>query len=432
MQYHLLATVERRAKTERIMESIRPSLDARPGITLDVAPRGEPFVIWGHLFNGLRAVPQALEDGTPFYFVDNGYFEPAKGSMVGYYALTYRSFSPQFLDDPDMSRLPTTFKEWRDPAQHPDRHVLVTVPGEAFGQMFKWDMRQWVADVEAEIRKHTDRRIVVRRKDSRTPYEQDMANAAVVVTHTSKSAVDAIREGIPVICEPLCSAGPVSGHDLSQIETPPMPDREKWWASLMCQQFTPDEFRRGAAREWLRIAAEQGERDIKTGWPAYSVLLGEPDFHQRPASTMDPPAVVQTPEEDKPEPTNADKMSDFMHALNVICARHGAVHSEDRLHFIDKRLTDLKDQVATVERDRNDYHKQLDDTRTLLDAQRRIAEQAERDKVQLVDELAKLKKERDHLEERLQLVQQAGVEEMRAQTEARKKARAKVRKRVGV
>lgn len=274
-KYYLCITPERAAKTRMIQNAVAGSF---PGssMTLDDPPPGEPFVCWGHLWNSARIVPPAWEAGTPFYFIDNGYLEPANGTAKGYYAVTYRSFSPMLLDDPDMSRLPVTMKDWRDPATNSQGHILVCVPGPGFGKMFGWNIEAWVKGIGDRLRQMTDRKVVIRNKSSSVPLVVDMAGASVVVTHSSKAAVAAVREGIPCIVEPLSCCAPVCGSNLNELEKPPMPDRSKWWASMMCQQFTLDELRRGAAKYWLDIAAQQGEREMKPGLPPNSLLLEPP------------------------------------------------------------------------------------------------------------------------------------------------------------
>jgi hypothetical protein len=79
----------------------------------------------------------------------------------------------------------------------------------------------------------------------------------VVVTHSSKVAVDAVIAGVPAIVEPSNPAAPVCSTRLEDIETPLMPSRAKWWASLMAQQFTLDEMRRGFAAEAMQAIRDQ-------------------------------------------------------------------------------------------------------------------------------------------------------------------------------
>jgi hypothetical protein len=273
--FQLCVTPERRQKTRRIMEALRGCFPEHQ-LCLGKPRPDKPFAVWGHRWTGAQIVPRAWKAGAPFYFIDNGYHVPANGSSHGYYSVTYRSFGPMFLDEPDMSRLPVVMKDWRPPRDDPDGVVLLCMPGEWFGKMFGWNMSHWSEAVIAEVGKHTSRPIVVRDKDSSIPFEYDLCRAAVVITHSSKAAVRAILDGVPCIVESLNPAAPVSGTSLSQIEDPPMPDRARWWASLMCQQFSLDEMRRGEARHWLQVAREQGERDMRPGLPVYSTLLDVP------------------------------------------------------------------------------------------------------------------------------------------------------------
>lgn len=268
----LCVTPERQVKTRRIMTALRGSLDGK--ICHGRPPKWPaPFVVWGHLWTGAKLVPGAMEKGVPFRFVDNGYHLPARGQATGYYALTWGSLWPMLLDDPDLTRLPVKMKPWRQPSKNPAGTILVCLPGPGVGKMFGWNMGIWAEQVVAEIRKHSDREIVIRGKNAPTPLAADMERAAVMVAHSSKAAVEAVLAGLPAIVEPMSPAAPVCGTDLSLIETPPMPSRRAWWASLMCQQFTLDELRSGAAREWLAIAERQGERNIAPGIPPMSQLV---------------------------------------------------------------------------------------------------------------------------------------------------------------
>lgn len=270
---HLCVTPERREKTLRIMQALKGSVG--PHRLCQGAPPVWParFAVWGQKWTGATIVPPALREGVPFLFVDNGYLMPAKGTADGYYSLTYRSMAPQLLADPDLTRLPVVMGKWRHPAGNPDGPILIAVPGPGYGDLFGWDMDLWLRKVIAGIRRLSDRRIVLRHKSSSRPIVNDVSEAAIMVTHSSKAAVEAVILGLPAIVEPSNAAAPVCGTDLAQIENPPMPDRAVWWASLMCQQFTLEELRNGMARHWLDRAQEQGDREIRPGLPVMSRLI---------------------------------------------------------------------------------------------------------------------------------------------------------------
>lgn len=226
-------------------------------------------MIWGHLWSALRAIPAAIEDGTPWWLIDNGWHFPARGSRFGYYRFTYRSLAPILMQDPDMSRLPRQMVPWR---RMKGENILFALPGPHFGEALGLDMRAWQNETFYRLRRITGRKIIVRDKASsrRTPLEVDLYRAWCVVTHSSAVAVEAIASGVPAIVHPLCAAAPMAGTDLEMVDNPPMPDgREEWWASLMCHQFTLGEMADGTAFAYLSKVREQWERqngdDLRSG-----------------------------------------------------------------------------------------------------------------------------------------------------------------------
>jgi hypothetical protein len=92
---------------------------------------------------------------------------------------------------------------------------------------------------------------------SKTPLADDLRNCWALVTHSSNVAVDAVLMGIPVFVAPTCPAAPVGNLDLAKLETPDMPDRARWFDSLMAQQFTVDEMRSGLAKEYLQMVIDR-------------------------------------------------------------------------------------------------------------------------------------------------------------------------------
>lgn len=248
-------TEERSEKTARIMTALAHGTG---GKLCYAPPNNDTFAVWGHKWLGEKIVPPAMAQGRPFWFVDNGYWMPAKGGATGYYSLSYRGVWPVLLENPDMNRLAIDLAPWQLPK--PKQYVLLALPCPTYGQMLGLDMPSWIAGISDQIRKYTSRRIVIRDRQSRRRLEFDLAGAAVVVTHSSKVAVDAVRFGIPAIVDPANPAAPVCSTDLSQIESPQMPDRSKWWASLMCQQFTIPEMRDRTAKYWMDAVSEQRDR----------------------------------------------------------------------------------------------------------------------------------------------------------------------------
>jgi hypothetical protein len=111
----------------------------------------------------------------------------------------------------------------------------------------------WEKQVVNKLKKHTDREIRVRYKDSKNTFQQDLVDAWAVVSSQSIGAVDALIAGVPSFCEDTSAALPMSLTDLSKIETPIYPDnREEWMRSLLANQYTLDEIKSGVAYNRLK------------------------------------------------------------------------------------------------------------------------------------------------------------------------------------
>lgn len=246
------------------MEAIARGWGERPArIVVDYPPNKlqEPFIIWGHLWHAEKLIPVAMRDGRQWWFIDNGWFMPAKGEATGYYRITYRGLSPVYMKDPpDPKRNRTNMKEWRDKAAR--GHILLALPGEGFGKPFGFDLNAWAVETMSALRARTDRQIIIREKGCPRPLQNDFAGAWAVVTHSSAVGVEAILHGLPAFVHPWSAAAPVANLSLDNIENPVMPDnRKEWWASLMCQQFTIPEMAAGLAFKYLCQVREQWERE---------------------------------------------------------------------------------------------------------------------------------------------------------------------------
>jgi hypothetical protein len=81
------------------------------------------------------------------------------------------------------------------------------------------------------------------------PLDEAIADAHVVITYNSNSAVDAVVRGVPAIAMDEGSmAWDVTGHQIGDIVRP---DRSPWASKLAWTQWSLDEIRSGAALERL-------------------------------------------------------------------------------------------------------------------------------------------------------------------------------------
>ena len=111
----------------------------------------------------------------------------------------------------------------------------------------------WVIKTKKEIKKYTDREIIIREKKLKfdKPLEEDLKDAYCIVTHQSTAAIKAVMNGVPSICDVSSSAAPVSTTKIEDIENIKRPDNDLinlWIDSLLANQFSMEEIRSGYAR----------------------------------------------------------------------------------------------------------------------------------------------------------------------------------------
>jgi hypothetical protein len=113
-----------------------------------------------------------------------------------------------------------------------------------------WDLRglprDWSFRVAEQLKQYTQRPIVVRDKESKTPLHQELRGAHALVTHGSIAAVEAVTLGYPVFVDRESAAAVMGQTDLALIEQPVYPDeRMPWLHSLAYCQFNEDELCNG-------------------------------------------------------------------------------------------------------------------------------------------------------------------------------------------
>lgn len=130
------------------------------------------------------------------------------------------------------------------------------------------DMRSWVRDTIHEIRKYTDRPIVIRPHPRQRvdlvgldaeidlpkqimhtyddfDFPRTLSDAWAVVCWSSNPGWQSILAGVPAFVGPDSLAGPMGTWDFSCIENPIMPDRQQWLNDLAYCEWRLDEIRRG-------------------------------------------------------------------------------------------------------------------------------------------------------------------------------------------
>lgn len=112
------------------------------------------------------------------------------------------------------------------------------------------DDAKWNHRIIDQLCALTDREIYI--KDHKSNGMSDaLKDCWAVVTHSSVAGVEAALAGIPVICPDTCPAYPV-GNQVERIESPIMPDRDKWVNTLTYSQFNLDELKSGFAWDTIK------------------------------------------------------------------------------------------------------------------------------------------------------------------------------------
>jgi hypothetical protein len=146
------------------------------------------------------------------------------------------------------------FEKWKKTGSN----ILVVTPSEKPCKFYGIDRNRWVEDTLSKLKKHTDRKIIIRDKGLRKDrigknsiYNQFVDDDIfAVVTYNSIAATEAIGFGIPAFTLAPNVADNFCLKDLSKIETPLYTDEDKvkkWQHWLGYCQYTPQEMANGLA-----------------------------------------------------------------------------------------------------------------------------------------------------------------------------------------
>ena len=156
----------------------------------------------------------------------------------------------------------------RPPQNNTGGHILICVQRDGGFAMKTLDPQTWLQQKIKEIRLSTNRTIRIRPHPGKfdmanfeqytrmpkvtvsdplaTRLSDDLQGAHSAVFFNSSSSVAAVCEGVPVFADdPSCVAWSVANHDITQIETPAVFDRQQWVYDL-------------AAAHWSDADAKQG------------------------------------------------------------------------------------------------------------------------------------------------------------------------------
>lgn len=223
--------------------------------------------------------------GPPVIAIDSNLFQyTGRGLEHKYLRFSRDGIFPTtgnyFWDNPDSGRWNQICKDLKiipKPWRADGRHILICTQRNGGWSMSGLGVVDWLKATIKEIRRHTNRPIVVRghpgdkhatkylreamvTKDwllsTKPELMQDLAKAWAVVTYNSSPGAAAAIEGIPVFVTDTdaqrSQAFDVCNTSLSQIEDPAMPDRDAWFEKIAMCHWKFDELSNGKAWEHMR------------------------------------------------------------------------------------------------------------------------------------------------------------------------------------
>ena len=208
--------------------------------------RGTETIIW-----------ESQRRGHNFYYMDHAYFHATRLYQGD---IQYRIIKSQMqlnhlvdLDEEDYKRIDRYKPITTKPFTKNGNHILLCPPTKAICRLYNLgDEQSWIDDMLLELKSHTDRDIIIRKKDETKTLQEQLKNCHAIVTHQSTTAIQSILQGVPSFCDLISQSVPVSETDISKIETPFYPDddlRKQWIDSLLSCQFSMSEISNGKARE---------------------------------------------------------------------------------------------------------------------------------------------------------------------------------------
>ena len=277
--------------SKKVFEAFTQSLEtAGEEIQLNCNGNSDVTVIWSVLWQGKMKGYQSIweecqKKNTPVVVLEVGGIKRNETFKVGINGVNREAdFANQTFDGERWKKLNIELKPWRSTGdtiiicgQHHRSHQWRNNP----------TMNLWFEQQINEIRKHTDRPIVIRphprnptgfdiskwknvtkvlpQRDYNTvddtDFKETLKQAWAVVNYSSNPAMMSLFNGIPVFVSEQSLCYDVGNTSLSNINNPAMPDRSNWANKLAYTEWTTEEIKQGLP--WQRIKKRLKEKYLK-------------------------------------------------------------------------------------------------------------------------------------------------------------------------
>ena len=277
--------------SKKVFKAFIESLEkAGEEIQLNCNGNSDVAVIWSVLWQGrMKGYKNIWEEcqqkNKPVVVLEVGGIKRNETFKVGINGVNREAdFANENVDGERWKKLNIKLKPWQPTGdtiiicgQHHQSHQWRNNP----------TMNLWFEQQINEIRKHTDRPIIVRphprnpigldtkrwknvsykipQRDYNTiddtDFKETLKHAWAVINYSSNPAMMAVFNGIPVFVSAQSLCYDVGNNNLNKINNPVMPDRQNWANRLAYTEWTTEEIRQGLP--WERIKNRLKEKYIK-------------------------------------------------------------------------------------------------------------------------------------------------------------------------
>lgn len=237
-------------------------------------------MVWGFDGDQFDKFVKCYTEGLPFFHIDHAYFK--RGYEHGNFRMNFRHWHQTNVFYGLSADRTAPWRKRFMPWKTDGKKVVIVTPSPKICQMIGWQTgshkhpKDWARQMEAEVKKHTDRPVYIKEKGE--GFLGCIQDAWAVVSLSSVAEVEAVMFGVPVFVShdsPARAVG-LSLSQLDRIERPEYPDREDWFRTLSYSQYNKEEMASGKA--WGILRELYGDHDIR----AITNGGGELDAPQRP------------------------------------------------------------------------------------------------------------------------------------------------------
>ena len=251
-----------------VFQAIAQGLVAQGHTVVYHDPTADVAVIWSMLWAGRMRPNQEVyatfrRQGRPVIVAEVGMIQRGQTWKIGVDGTGIHSYNFDNLVANRAASLNLKLHPWRSGS-----NVVIAMQRQDSEQWHgQPPMNQWLESTVEEIKKHTDRPVVIRthpRSGCRIPsgclidrpqftassyddfdFDRVLESAHCVLNWNSGPGPQALMAGVPAFVGPDSLASTIVNWNLTQIENPPRPDRSAWLEQLAHTEWTVEEIRSG-------------------------------------------------------------------------------------------------------------------------------------------------------------------------------------------